>query len=561
MSETLIHCSLRRKSTCAQLVLLLLLLPLGGRAASAAMKPADLLAHGDEQWLWVGHVHQIASAPSSLQTTIYFRTIGQEMKWRVLTSPPLQGRVVSLASQGPQAAALLDDGTWMLLYADNGPFTAGPLPAPARMVALAGGRSRWWAVGLTPGGAAAVKARAAATTRPAAGSSAGLPGNASQPATMEPTGAAPPATAPLAASLSTGNRLVLFSLVGNAWTIEGELPDEVPPAPSVSLALIDDTPWVAGVDLGGTLRIEHLLHGQWIAEPPVELPPFAHFKLFNDSTIPRLLVEPQDGPDLLYAFGPHRPAPIRLPPIADSAADQRAVCIATGSIRMIARVKDKFVEQDFKVDSGGADGPPYTLALPESSPLSTLRNLQYLVVMIALLVAMLGSYRQRGQVRESGAQLEAIVLAPLGRRLAAGIIDALPVILALAIMAFRLSPAKGNLDQTSATLMLLVYWAGGLFYVIYTTLIESLTGRSLGKVAMGLRVIGLDAQPAKPGALVTRNALRLIDVGVFFLPLLSIPFMPYRQRAGDMAAGTIVVLDTGAAPTDKDPDGAKVSDK
>jgi uncharacterized RDD family membrane protein YckC len=96
-------------------------------------------------------------------------------------------------------------------------------------------------------------------------------------------------------------------------------------------------------------------------------------------------------------------------------------------------------------------------------------------------------------------------------------------------------------NQEQNLLALIIYWSGGIFYILYTTVIEAVAGRSLGKMLLGLRVIGLDGQPASAGALVTRNVLRLIEVGLFFFPLLLLPFLPLRQRAGDVAAGTLVV--------------------
>ena len=61
---------------------------------------------------------------------------------------------------------------------------------------------------------------------------------------------------------------------------------------------------------------------------------------------------------------------------------------------------------------------------------------------------------------------------------------------------------------------------------------------------VGTRVISLDGSRPSPAAIVTRNLLRPFDVILLFVPLLS----PLRQRVGDMAAGTIVVMDTGTPP-------------
>jgi uncharacterized RDD family membrane protein YckC len=107
-------------------------------------------------------------------------------------------------------------------------------------------------------------------------------------------------------------------------------------------------------------------------------------------------------------------------------------------------------------------------------------------------------------------------------------------------------------EQSRAVLVLIIYWSAGIFYIIYTTVIESLAGRSLGKLLMGLRVVGLDGEPANPGALTTRNILRVIEVGLLFLPLLLVPLSPRRQRAGDVAAGTLVTTAEIDVPSTQD---------
>jgi len=67
-------------------------------------------------------------------------------------------------------------------------------------------------------------------------------------------------------------------------------------------------------------------------------------------------------------------------------------------------------------------------------------------------------------------------------------------------------------------------------------------------------------QPARSGVLpnqadtrtlVTRNVLRVIDIGIFFIPLLLIPLFPLRQRVGDIAAGTLVVYGQVPVPGEK----------
>jgi uncharacterized RDD family membrane protein YckC len=53
----------------------------------------------------------------------------------------------------------------------------------------------------------------------------------------------------------------------------------------------------------------------------------------------------------------------------------------------------------------------------------------------------------------------------------------------------------------------------------------------------------LDGERAPPGSLLTRNLLRLIDLSMVLFPLVLVFYSPLRQRAGDVAAGTLVVRD------------------
>ena len=90
---------------------------------------------------------------------------------------------------------------------------------------------------------------------------------------------------------------------------------------------------------------------------------------------------------------------------------------------------------------------------------------------------------------------------------------------------------------------------------------EALTGgRSIGKVAVGLRVVGDDGFPLTGRASLVRNLLRLVDLlpGNYVIGLIAMVVSARGQRLGDLAAGTIVVrLDRAAPalPIDTDVDG------
>jgi uncharacterized RDD family membrane protein YckC len=79
-------------------------------------------------------------------------------------------------------------------------------------------------------------------------------------------------------------------------------------------------------------------------------------------------------------------------------------------------------------------------------------------------------------------------------------------------------------------------------------------GRSVGKWAFGLRVVGADGAPEAPRQAVVRGLVALVDVYVSlgFLAAVSAMTSDASQRPGDLAAGTVVIRvgspGTGAGP-------------
>lgn len=87
-------------------------------------------------------------------------------------------------------------------------------------------------------------------------------------------------------------------------------------------------------------------------------------------------------------------------------------------------------------------------------------------------------------------------------------------------------------------LMFLLMWA-------YSIVQEACWGRTLGKRALGLRVVAQDGAPIGWMAAITRNLLRTVDMLPFAyaLGLLSSLFDRNGRRLGDLVAGTVVVHD------------------
>ncbi len=81
--------------------------------------------------------------------------------------------------------------------------------------------------------------------------------------------------------------------------------------------------------------------------------------------------------------------------------------------------------------------------------------------------------------------------------------------------------------------------------VLYDLLCEYLlNGRSVGKLAIGIRVVMLDGSQPTVGAYLLRWLTRIVESGVFMagvVPIITVAANGKGQRLGDIAAGTTVV--------------------
>ena len=76
--------------------------------------------------------------------------------------------------------------------------------------------------------------------------------------------------------------------------------------------------------------------------------------------------------------------------------------------------------------------------------------------------------------------------------------------------------------------------------LIYYFLCEVTTGQTVGKRAMGLRVVALDGSPATAKAISARTVLRVLEMGPIGLIVYSFSGRR-RRRLGDFLGGTVVV--------------------
>jgi uncharacterized RDD family membrane protein YckC len=139
-----------------------------------------------------------------------------------------------------------------------------------------------------------------------------------------------------------------------------------------------------------------------------------------------------------------------------------------------------------------------------------------------------------------GVTLE-LVLAGLGSRFVARLLDTtVQLVIIIALI------AGVGLSHPPGVVIAIVFVAVFLTIFIYDVPFELLNdGRTLGKMAAGIRVVDTEGEPISFLASVMRNILRLVD----FLPVLyavgatSIVCTKHDQRLGDLAAGTVVVRD------------------
>jgi uncharacterized membrane protein SpoIIM required for sporulation/uncharacterized RDD family membrane protein YckC len=156
--------------------------------------------------------------------------------------------------------------------------------------------------------------------------------------------------------------------------------------------------------------------------------------------------------------------------------------------------------------------------------------------------------RQRHEVETPEHVELRLELAGVGSRTAAAALDTL-LITALLLVAEIVGGYMSTIDSVAASwataLLILLF---GFALILYYILLEGLWGgRTLGKRALGIRVVMDTGRALTMSAAVVRNLLRILD---FLFPLA--PLAPgivlafvtkSHKRLGDMVAGTIVVRD------------------
>jgi uncharacterized RDD family membrane protein YckC len=444
-------------------------------------------------------------------------------------------RVISMANSDSRLAVLCDNGTWLLLSADES-VSGKPIDG-AKMVALASDNERLWAIGVVPAAPGSTQpgtapARAAGTSAPAATHS--------------------------AAAMASAAHLMLYMFNGDTWQpADGAaLPANLPTDAPLSLAIIDHVRYVAirrGNNTVVVLKQAVQPAPPSTAQPPATRPAGAKassplppspwremaqfsapgaFKLLPLMSPVSIWVGGADADQLMQfpASGPARTIALQTSTVP---LTERTGLYAINGLREIAVVDGKLAEQDYDPRTLQF-ARTQVLDFPSASASPAFSEVYKIAIAVGLIFAILSSMKRRKEGQDQIVSLENLEIADLARRLLAGMIDAFPfaVPLVMVLVFHSIPELVGKLALAGAFVI----------YLIHTAASEALAGRTLGKRIVGLRVVRTDGGTPDAAALLIRNFLRIVDVGLI-VPLVFIIFSPLRQRVGDVAAGTIVIRD------------------
>ena len=136
-------------------------------------------------------------------------------------------------------------------------------------------------------------------------------------------------------------------------------------------------------------------------------------------------------------------------------------------------------------------------------------------------------------------------LAKLGDRFNAFLLDTV-VLFGLFAMAdawifMRWSSFENAELSLTAASLLAVLVANAAIFFIYTCVLEASCGATVGKLIVGIRVVRTGRRGALSAAAI-RNLLRFVDAaGLYVIGAIVAGCSPWRQRLGDLSAGTMVV--------------------
>jgi len=160
-----------------------------------------------------------------------------------------------------------------------------------------------------------------------------------------------------------------------------------------------------------------------------------------------------------------------------------------------------------------------------------------------------GRPQPKPKVRAPVVIAEGLNVNVLRRRLAAGLVDAVLMLVGLALVVGVWGDNSVEQNSGRLTLGLSLGWRPFLFYCFAVflcyVLFEGARSATPGKLAVGLRVVKYDGRPCGWAAAFKRSMLRPVDALPIVIPYLVgaavAGLSSRRQRLGDAFAGTLVV--------------------
>lgn len=481
-----------------------------GYAAGPTQK--RLIAVGQDQSYWICVTTPTGTDAKGNEQRVF--SIRQRVdavtgRWAEIARIPRE--IISTAAVGNRLAVLFDDGEWRLFQPGGNP--PGPaLPEGYLPIQFASDNHHLLAI--------AIHHPIHTTTKPTTS-------YATQP----------PVEAPASR--------VVFRWDGSAWSHLTDLPVQLN-TDDLAIARVNGLLHIAArhdatIDLWS-------LSSDWRKIDSISAKDVVRFKVLAGANGPLVASLQSDGKWMIVAPGLDEP-------IKSFTPQQPSDVAIVGPTLRLVYLKDATVEQIAYDNYGQGDAFPMAVVGDVTVPSQTAQSWMHIAGLLLLTITMLLTFRQRPALREEVLKGAAFRVAPFGRRLAAGFIDAVPH---LAGVVFMLDSAQ-NAQQLgfagASALALGGYFVGLGIYLLHVTLAEALWGRSFGKMLFGLRVLNYDGTRVSVDRILLRNFLRLVDL-LFYAPLLLIFLTPMRQRIGDLAARTIVVQER-QAPSEK-PDSEEV---
>ncbi len=335
----------------------------------------------------------------------------------------------------------------------------------------------------------------------------------------------------------------VFRWDGSVWSHVTDLPSALT-TDDLAIARINGTLYLAARQDNAIDLWSHA--DEWRKISSIEARDVVRFKVLPGAGGPMIASLQSDGKwtittpgttEPIKSFTPHQPSDVTV----------------VGPTLRLVHLKDATIEQIAYDNYGQGDAFPMAVVGDVSVPGQNAQSWMHIIGLLLLTITMVLTFRQRPATREEVLKKAPFHVAPFGRRLAAGFIDAVPHFVGVGFMLESAQNAQQLGFAAASGMALAGYFVGLAIYLLHVTLAEAIWGRSIGKMLFGLRVLNYDGTRVSVERILLRNFLRLVDL-LFYAPLLLIFLTPMRQRIGDLAAKTIVVQEREADEEATDPD-------